>query len=273
MLQTNSSDNRDPQRQLRNPYASDREITVAEQRLIEKYQPRSIIPEEIRPSLRDFSNEEKEALRSVRSGLQYYYSGIYLVTFCFLIGGVLGRVIGPQTSILVFWGTTLGILIILIGEIRCLAVPRETDGYLHVMLSVFFYALGVLLYFIKHLLQAGGNVPPGLFAQVAGLQLLFGFLANFFFLTFLICLTRYIKHQELYRQALKTRKALWSMLGFVFVVILVFFVLSNQFPRNGRQLAFVVFGLGVLGFVILVYSWLNRFTRLVQETCSAMVLD
>ena len=255
-----------------NPYSPGRTPVESYGRQIERFTP---APEDIPvvETQREYSEPERVAMRSVKSGLQLYFSGIYLVTFCFFVSGFLGRAIGPQVATVVSYGTTLGVLIVLWGELKCLSIPKDTGGFKHVLLSVLFYSLGVILSAIKFMLQARGVAFPGMVVQIGILQLLVGFLANFFFLTFIICLTRFMENQKLYQKAVKTRRAIWSMVGFMFIVIFVVAIMLNQLPQNGRQLVFLVFGLGVLGFIILVYSWLNRFTRLVQETCNAIQVE
>lgn len=273
MTDGHSLDNAVLGRDRSNPYAVDGPVALSTDRTIEKLEPSSLAVGEHPVAVRRFSAEEIAPMRSVKAGLQYYYSGIYLVAFCFLVGGFLGRIIGPNAGTLIAYGTTLGILIVLIGEIRCLAIPRAAGGFQFVLVSVFFYSLGVGLHLLKSALQGQGNVPAALLVQIGMLQLLFGFLANFFFLTFIISLTRYLENKQLFQSAIQIRRAIWSMFGFVSIVLFVFAILVNRLPRNGQQLAFVVLAIGILGFVILVYSWLNRFTRLVQETCSSIILE
>lgn len=256
-----------------NPYSANRIVGQSADRQIERLGSESFLTEESTPSIREYSPEEAIAMRSVKSGLQCYYSGIYLVTLCFFISGFLGRAIGAQAATWVSLGTTLGILVVLYGEIRCLAIPRETGGFRHILLSVAFYSLGVTLFIFKKILAANGQAMPAVVVPISFLQLMVGFLANYFFLSFIICLTRFMNNRALYIKAVKTRTAIWSMVGFVCIVILVAMITLNQAPANGRQLIFVIFGVSVLGFIILVYSWLNRFTRLVQETCDAINLN
>lgn len=211
--------------------------------------------------------EEVPKIRAVKIGLQFYYNGLYLLTLCWFLGTFVARRGFANLATLITFGTAFGLIMVLYGEIKCLSIPKRSKGYNYILFSVLFYALNIALFSCKLALPNA----RGLWMQLSGLQVLFGFIANILFLTFIIYLAEYLKNQHLFRTAMKTRQDIWRLIIYFFFVIFVFIVLVNQIGPN--QIAALVLGVGILGFILLVYAWLQRFSRLVRETSRAIVID
>ena len=168
-----------------NPYAASNLHPSRSDRLIDPYENihdyAEIDPAYADIELREFEEQEIPSMRTVKSGLSYYYSGLYLMTFCFFVGSFARRIIGAQLASLIMYGTTLGAFVVLIGELKCLAIPRRAGGFQQVLISVFFYSGCVALHLLKNAMQVRGNIAPAFFVQIGLLQLIAGFFANFFF--------------------------------------------------------------------------------------------
>ena len=261
-----------PSESAKNPYAVE---TIRQQDFARKVSKARIDPglvEGANRSAFEFPLEDLPGIRSVRSGLRYYHTGILLLTACWMLerfatfrGG------GPLVK-LAMLGTALGLLIVLIGELKCLAVPRRNEGYIYVWTSSAFFGLGVLVHFAKQVAPLQAPAGLAIWIQLNIMELLLGFVANILFLTFMIYLTEYLQNPALHVRAVRTRNDIWKMIAFVFVVFIVFVFFAIQKPMIGRKAANLVLGVGSIGFLILLFAWARRFSRLVKDTSRAIVI-
>ncbi|MEC9093118.1 MAG: hypothetical protein VX438_10460 [Planctomycetota bacterium] len=255
-----------------NPYAVDRLATGAFERQAEAPISREedASPLEI---LEQFSEQDRARIRIVKYGLLGYYFGLLLLSLCWFCSVFFAGQGVVQVAMLFQFGTGLGLLIVLVGELMCLAVPKRAGGFVYVLFSSLFYALSVVAYFVIQSLRLNGGLQAEPWFLLQMLQLCFGFLANVLFLTFIIRLMRSMSQRRLFEAAVKIRQEFWRMITYFCIVILMFAILLQQRLANGKQLAFLVLGTGAIGFVLLVYTWLQKFSRLVRDAGCSIVIE
>lgn len=265
--------NENPEVRSTNPYSVDNWVPRSTNRVIEpiRAQNQVVVPRVRQP--RAFDATANPEIRSLKKGLEYYYTGVYLVSFCFLLANFLRGFLGPQITVLASYGATLGLLIVLAGELKCLSVSRTTGGFRPIFMSVLFYSLVVLLHVIKYwVLRAPAFQLARQMEFISLIQTICGFFANYYFLTFVIRVVEFLDHQVLVDKARKIRNDIWKMIGFIVIVFVVTVVLIGNLQGGGAVIAALVLGIGAIAFVIMFYTWLHRFTRLVRETSEAILV-
>lgn len=213
-------------------------------------------------------SEFQTGLQQVKAGLSTYCNGFFLLTLCWFLGLVLGGNPGNPGAIyyILVIGKAFGLLLILEGELRCLNVPRKSDAYQPVWLSVFFYLINAIAQLVLALFFT--EMKNRLIFALVVLQAVSGLIANILFLTFVYRLAAFLGESNLYNRAGRLRREFGQMVSFAIGLLLFTLV----FAGNRQNAALIVAMIALIGLLLYFYGWMSRFIQVVFDTSKSIDL-
>lgn len=202
-------------------------------------------------------------LKTTRAGLYTVYYGICAVLFAIGVGillGILGDSIGIPVLMILAEVVAIaagfgGSIAILVGQILCLTVPRESGGKGHVQIAVAIQASSILLAIGSQvttaMMLASGSVDPTLFligSIILGIvnyvMVLVGYVC---FLYFIKNLALYIGRTDLASSSSTVMKLMIAVAAMLFVFPVMAILLSIAVPAIGR-----LGGIGIMLIMLII---------------------